>query len=163
MVLYRGPFSQPFKLVVSIKMNRQTNGHKKSFRSTTKSLVFKGRFKNQQCECRSCPVHVPQVRSETSSFWHEMNFCLRQQLKKLLNDFSKKTSLLLLLCSFQPTFSCWWAVTLSENRQSQQWKLHQREPTLISYYLVATIYFFLIQFVSGTTKEFLQNEDPSFI
>ena len=65
MVFYPGLLIQPSKIVVSIKMNQQTNAHKKLFRANTTSLVFKDSVQNRQCECRPCPVHVTEVRSKT--------------------------------------------------------------------------------------------------
>ena len=47
MVPHRGPFGQPLKLVVSIKVKQQTKRHIKSFRANTTSFVSKDRLQKR--------------------------------------------------------------------------------------------------------------------
>ena len=139
--------------VSSINQNELAYKWKKnSCKQTQHHLFSKTDFKIQQCECRSCPVYVTQVRSITF-YCFCMEWIFRGATPKnesLKPNLAKKTWLLQLY-RFQRSFWCWCAVTLHENGQSLHSKLHPREATMILSHLVKTLHFLLTPFVGNTS------------
>ena len=115
MVLYRGLFRQPLKLVSSVKMNQQT----KIFPSKHNINCFQRLISKISNVIVGLVQFMPhRLVHKPFSFLHVMKPFPEATLKKeFLPKFSKKTWLLQ-LCHFQLNVWCWFTVTVCQNGQN---------------------------------------------